>query len=292
MYTAGMKSKAASRNTTAGACRGVEMMVEAWVRGGGAARHALYEFIRFGVYMAWACMFGGILLVLLLGTYLWYPDVLRDAGVARYDFLFVCAFCVQVGLIYFRLETKEEAVVIGVFHIVGTVMEVFKTYMGSWVYPEYAFFRIGGVPLFTGFMYAAVGSYIARGSRICDFRFTSYPVWWHAALLAVLMYINFFTHHFFVDVRYVLFGALLGVYGRTWIHFKVWEVYRRMPLVLGFFLTACFIWFAENVGTFAGAWVYPNQVDGWHMVSFAKLGSWLMLVVISFVLVMSVKRAR
>lgn len=47
--------------------------------------------------------------------------------------------------------------VITIFHVVGTAMEVFKTHAGSWVYPEENFFRIGGVPLFSGFMYAAVG---------------------------------------------------------------------------------------------------------------------------------------
>ena len=37
-------------------------------------------------------------------------------------------------------------------------MEVFKTEAGSWTYPEDNLLRIGGVPLFSGFMYAAVGS--------------------------------------------------------------------------------------------------------------------------------------
>ena len=32
-----------------------------------------------------------------------------------------------------------------------------------------------------------------------------------------------------------------------------------MPLLLGFVLVALFIWFAENIGTFANAWRYPNQ---------------------------------
>jgi len=52
---------------------------------------------------------------------------------------------------------------------------LFKTSAGSWLYPEPSLLRIGGVPLFSGFMYAAVGSYIARVWRICDFRFTHYP---------------------------------------------------------------------------------------------------------------------
>jgi uncharacterized membrane protein YoaT (DUF817 family) len=256
----------------------------------------VYEFVRFGAYMAWASLFGGLMLATLLATYMWYPDVSYVAGVhasglvlARYDFLFLFALCVQGVLVRTHLETKEEAMVIFLFHIVGTVMEVFKTSMGSWVYPEEALFRIMGVPLFTGFMYASVGSFIARCARLCDFRFTKYPPVWMPAVLASAMYVNFFTHHFVTDVRYVLFVLLAAVYGRTWIYFRVWEVHRRMPLLLGFVLTAFFIWLAENVGTFAGAWVYPNQVAGWHMVPAAKLGSWLMLVVLSFVLTMWVR---
>ena len=53
-------------------------------------------------------------------------------------------------------------------------------------------------------------------------------------------------------------------------------------------LVALFIWFAENLGTFARAWVYPAQQGGWHLVSPAKLGSWYLLMIISFVLVAAV----
>ena len=42
------------------------------------------------------------------------------------------------------------------FHLVGTVMELFKTHAGSWVYPEASVLHIGAVPLFSGFIGAAV----------------------------------------------------------------------------------------------------------------------------------------
>ena len=45
----------------------------------------VYEFVRFGVKQAWACLFGGAMVALLIGTYLWYP---RVASLARYDFCF------------------------------------------------------------------------------------------------------------------------------------------------------------------------------------------------------------
>ena len=63
-----------------------------------------------------------------------------------------------------------------------------------------------------------------------------------------------------------------------------------MPLLLGFGLVALFIWFAENLGTFARAWIYPSQEHGWAPVSLAKLGSWYLLMIISFVLVATLHR--
>lgn len=128
----------------------------------------LYEFVCFSVKQAWACLFGGVMIGLLIATSLWYPP---HAPLARYDFLFLAALAIQLAMLAFRLERLDEAKVILVFHVVGTVMEIFKTGIGSWVYPEAAFFHVAGVPLFSGFMYAAVGSYIARAWRLFDFRF-------------------------------------------------------------------------------------------------------------------------
>ena len=58
-----------------------------------------------------------------------------------------------------------------------------------------------------------------------------------------------------------------------------------MPLLLGFLLVATFIWFAENIGTYTGTWLYPGQVRVWHMVPLAKLTSWFLLMLISYTLV-------
>ena len=38
---------------------------------------ALYEFLRFGAKQAWACLFGGLMCALLLGTHWWYPKDAR-----------------------------------------------------------------------------------------------------------------------------------------------------------------------------------------------------------------------
>ena len=249
----------------------------------------VYEFLLFGFKQAWACLFGGLLLALLLGTHLFYPD---NAPIHRYDFLTVAAIAIQAGMLGFRLETWREARVILIFHVVGTVMELFKTAAGSWTYPEDSLLHIGAVPLFSGFMYAAVGSYIARVWRIFDFRFSHYPVRWMTWVLAAAIYVNFFAHHWLPDIRYLLFAATALLFWRTRVHFRNFRAHRWMPLLVGFGLVALFIWLAENIATFANAWNYPGQEDGWQMVGFAKFGSWYLLMLISFVLVEWVQPAR
>ena len=248
---------------------------------------ALYELVRFGVKQAWACLFGGIVVFLLIATWLLYP---RDAALSRYDFLFLSMLAVQAVLILTRLEKLDEAKVILIYHAVGTIMEIFKTSVGSWIYPEPSFFRIGGVPLFTGFMYACIGSYLCRVWRLIDFRFTHHPPLWALAVLSVAIYVNFFAHHYVVDVRLALFAAAALLFGRTTVYFKVWRVYRAMPLLLGLVLVSLFIWFSENIGTFTRTWLYPSQLQGWSLVSFAKLGSWFLLLIISYTLVTLVNR--
>jgi uncharacterized membrane protein YoaT (DUF817 family) len=242
----------------------------------------LWEFFLFGFKQAWACLFGAIILILVLLTkWLWPPH----AWLARYDFLFLSALTVQALLLILRMETVREAKVILIFHIVGTLMELFKTGVGSWTYPEHNFFRLGQVPLFSGFMYASVGSFMARITRILAMRYTRYPNRNLTIILAILIYANFFTHHFVSDIRVVLFVAVAIVFGPTWVYYRPYRKFRRMPLLLGFGLVALFIWAAENIGTFAAVWIYPHQRNGWQLVGFGKYGSWFLLMIISFILV-------
>ena len=249
---------------------------------------ALFEFVAFGVKQAWACLFGALMLLLLLSSFLFWPD---DAALARYDAITIGAVLIQIAMLAFRLESWAEARVIAVFHLVGTVMEIFKVHVGSWIYPESAdaILVIAGVPLFSGFMYASVGSYLARVWRIFDFRFARFPPLWLQALLAIAVYVNFFTHHYTMDIRYGLFAVSALIYAPCLVWFRPDEHHRPMPLLLGLVLVAVFIWFAENLGTFAQAWTYPDQDGAWRPVSIAKLGSWYLLMLISFVLVAAVR---
>ena len=255
----------------------------------GGLSGALIEFLVFGLKQAWACLFGGLMLAAVIATHYFWPE---GAALARYDFLFLFALCVQIAMLAFKLEKLEEAKVILIFHLVGTAMELFKTHAGSWVYPEANLFRIGGVPLFSGFMYAAVGSYIARITRIFDMRYSNYPDMRLTFALAAAVYVNFFTHHFTIDVRLALFAFTAFLFWNTRVHYRVFRFRHRMPLFVGFFLVALFIWVAENIGTYSRAWLYPGQENGWTPVSLGKLGAWYLLMIISFVLVTIVHRPK
>ena len=65
-----------------------------------------------------------------------------------------------------------------------------------------------------------------------------------------------------------------------------------MPLLLGFVLVSLFIWLSENIGTYTKTWLYPSQQLGWSMVSLGKLGSWFLLLIISYTLVSLVNAPR
>lgn len=238
----------------------------------------------FGKTQFLACLFGILLLAGLMLTRYWVPQV----ELSRSDILFLYAILLQAALIAFRLEHRDEIVVIFAFHILATLMEWFKTSpeIGSWQYPgEGVIFRIYQVPMFAGFLYSAVGSYIARSWRLFEFRFVNYPPIWTTVVLAVLAYVNFFTHHFTFDIRWLLIVASVVLFGRCQLIFRTANASRRIPLLLGLSFVALAIWVAENVGTYARAWIYPNQEDGWELVSFHKFWAWYLLMILSFVLV-------
>lgn len=259
--------------------RRVERSLGTWARARLPA--ALTELAMFVLKQAWACLFGGLMLAaILLSRALWQ----EGWPIHRYDALLVFAVALQVAFLRFRLETWAEARVILLFHLTGTAMEWFKVDAGSWSYPEPGLFKVLNVPLFSGFMYAAVGSYMARVIRIFEMRFAPYPPFWATMVLAGAIYANFFVHHFLPDGRFVLMAASLVLYWRTRIWFRVTAGARWMPLPLAAFLSALALWLAENIGTATGTWLYYGQGPQ-TPVSYAKIGSWYLLLYVSFVTV-------
>ncbi len=242
----------------------------------------LTELFIFIKKQASASLFGGLMLFALIASkYISVP------GIYRYDLLFIFAIVVQIVLIVTKLESKREVLAIIVFHLCAMGMEIFKTspMVGSWTYPEPAIFAIATVPLFTGFLYSSVGSYMTRAWRINRFRFTNMPDTLSLALVGLLIYVNFFTNHFVYDVRWGIFGLLIIMFWKAKLRATITnKEYTFHPLFTNALL-ALFVWFAEQIGTFARAWVYPHQVAGWSPVSFHMFTSWYMLLIFSFILI-------
>jgi uncharacterized membrane protein YoaT (DUF817 family) len=245
--------------------------------------------LYFGLKEARACLFAGLFFAavfLVPRAGLWH--------VPRYDLLLAIALAIQAWMVWTRLETVDELKAISLFHLVGFALEVFKTSgaIQSWSYPDFAYTKLFGVPLFSGFMYAAVGSYIIQAWRLLHIRVRHHPPYWMAALIAVFIYANFFTHHYIGDYRWYVACAALGLYARSSVVFRPLDRDRNMPLLLSFILIGFFIWLAENLSTFFGVWKYPNQLGAWSAVHIGKWSSWSLLVIMSFTIVANLKHIK
>ena len=252
-------------------------------------RRAVVEFLYFGAKCARACLFAG----LFFGAVFLVP---RGGllGMPRYDLLLVIALAIQGWMLWAGLESRDEVKAITLFHLIGFCLEVFKTSpaIGSWSYPDFAYSKVFGVPLFSGFMYAAVGSYVIQAWRLFDLRIRHHPPYWMAAAIALAIYANFFTHHFIGDYRWYLAACALGLYARTRVIYRPYDRDRTMPLLLSFVLIGFFIWLAENVSTFFSIWRYPDQLGAWTTVHWSKWSSWSLLVVMTFTIVANLKHIK
>ena len=211
-----------------------------------------------------------------------------DIPVARYDVLLGYVLVVQVLFVAAGLETWRELLVICAFHLIGLALEVFKVSAGSWSYPEPGLLRIAGVPVFSGFMYAAVGSYICQAFRRLDLRVTKYRL----------------------AARHPLRGGCLPellhppLHRRPALVDRSWDdpddmghvgVFHRRPEAVPD--APCPVLPADRRGAVGGrecrdvpgSLEYPDQLAAWQLVHVGKLGSWALLVVLSFVLVTGVK---
>ncbi|MBK8815700.1 MAG: DUF817 domain-containing protein [Methylococcaceae bacterium] len=244
------------------------------------------EFLFFGIKQARACLFVG-----LFFTAVFVVPRNGFGGCSRYDMLLFFALVIQCWMVVTKLETIDELKAICLFHMVGFTLEVFKTSSGikAWSYPDFAYTKLFGVPLFSGFMYAAVGSYIIQAWRLLDLRIRHHPPYWMATIVAVTIYANFFTHHFIGDYRWYIAMCTLGLYARAVVIFRPLDRDRTMPLLLAFVLIGFFIWLAENISTFFGIWRYPNQLGAWSTVHLGKWSSWSLLVIMTFTIVANLK---
>lgn len=247
----------------------------------------IHQLWRFGWEQALSCVFPVVIFASLALT-----QMVSLPFLPRYDWLLLICLMMQVWMVRSGLETKDELKVITLFHLIGLALELFKVHMGSWSYPEEAYSKIFGVPLYSGFMYASVASYLCQAWRRLKVDLVQWPPFLAVVPLAGAIYFNFFTHHFWMDLRWVLSVLVIIIFWKTWVKYVVNGTTYRMPLVFSFVLIGFFIWVAENIATFFGAWEYPNQTDAWSLVHLGKLSSWLLLVIVSFLIVATLKQMK
>lgn len=250
-------------------------------------REYIKQFTRFGIEQALSCIFPvAVFCTLAFSKYIHIPLV------SRYDFILIVCIFVQCLMLRFKMECMDELKVICIFHILGLMLEVFKVNMGSWSYPEQAIFKVWGVPLYSGFMYASVASYICQAWKRLDLQFLNWPDNFVTYTVACLIYINFFTHHYLPDMRWIIILTLFILFGKSRVLFKINRRKYSMQVILSFFLIGFFIWLAENIATFLGAWKYPDQMQIWQIVHIGKISSWYLLVIVSIIIVANLKHLK
>ena len=246
---------------------------------------ACFEFLN---KAAFAALFGILLLIAFaLTAAMGSQDYLT---LFRYDYLLFYAVLIQACLLYLKLESWAEAKVIALFHIMAMLMEIFLTHpqIASWQYPQPAVFKILTVPLFAGFMYSAVGSFLARSLRLYQVSLSQLPNFANMLSLAICSYVNFMSKFFIADLRYLLFVWSMVIFWKTKMLFRLNQHQFQLPILPVLIVLAFLIWIAENISTFYKIWLYPSQVDVWHMVGWGKIGSWYLLLLLSLVLVLKI----
>lgn len=234
-----------------------------------------------------SCLFPAVIFAALVISRLFPASFLP-----RYDFVLLVCLTAQWAMVRWKLETWDELKVIAVFHLLGLALETYKTQVGAWEYPGAAWTKIGTVPLYSGFMYASIASYLCQAWRRLKLTLTGWPDGRLTVPLACVIYVNFFTDHFLPDIRWLATAFLIVVYARTGVNYEVNGATQRMPLLLAFGILGVAVWLAENGGTWLGAWRYPNQREGWRVVHTSKISSWFLLTVVSFLVVAQLKHVK
>ena len=248
------------------------------------SKQYFFELLSFGYKQALSCLFPVFIFIILAISHFVQINFLF-----RYDFLLLACLLAQFLLFVFKIESKNELFTITLFHLIGFILESHKVNVGSWSYPEDAITKIGGVPLYAGFMYASVASYLCRAWDNFDLSIKHWPKKRYAILVGIVIYFNFFTNAFILDMRWYITIVLVLVFRRTKVSFNTNGRRRQLPLLASFILIGFFLWLAENIATFFGAWKYTYQHDNWEIVDFQKLTSWSLLIIVSIIMIVQLK---
>ena len=220
--------------------------------------------------------------VFALGVFLGLALSHLPLPLARYDFLLLWCLGLQAAMIATGRERGREIAIVAAFHLLGLGLELYKVRHGSWSYPEPAITKVARVPLYSGFMYASVASYMLSAQRIFGLVFTRVPPPPVLALGLVAIYANFLFARLFGDVRGWIVLVLVVAFWRMGVEFRWGSGRARMPILVSLALIGSFVFLAENVCTALGAWVYPHQAQGWHPVEAGKILSWILMSTVAF----------
>jgi uncharacterized membrane protein YoaT (DUF817 family) len=244
----------------------------------------IFDFIRFGLKQFRAAIFGFLIILGLAIT-----QFVRFSFIERYDLLLIYVILIQIILLITHYEQPYDLIPIMIFHVLGMALEIYKVQWGSWSYPDDGFFVIMGVPLYSAFMYSAIGSYIVRIIKEMNIRVTHWPKLRWTLLTSFLIYLNFFTNVRIYDYRDWLYVLIILVFWRVKFGFTARVRRHEWPAILGFFLIGLFIYFAENIGSFFNAWRYSYQLSHWRLVDAGKISSWVLLIIVTIVIVIELQ---
>ena len=183
-----------------------------------------------------------------------------------------------IGLVFaLGVNRWEDALPMGLVFLLGIGLELQKTRLGAWDYAEGGVLMLGAKPLFVGFMYAAVASYVIRSLRLKELTVVLLPHWSVALGFSAVIYGAFFVN-LPIWFRPILLVVAVFAFQRARVIAPSGS-WLPVPVALG--LAALLLWVAENVGTFTGTWTYRGQSPG-ELVTFSKIGAWFLLLNVVF----------
>ena len=214
-------------------------------------------------------------------------------GLPRYDLLLLFALAVQAGMLWTKVETWDELRRSRCFMSRASRSKSSRRRRASGrgatrTLPTRKLF---GVPLFSGFMYAAVGSYIIQAWRLFDLRIRHHPPYWMAADRAThlrqLLHASFRRRLPLVSGR--LQSRPLRPYDRDLPSLGP----RSQHAAAGRLRAHRLLRLAGGEHrTFFGIWSYPHQLGAWATVHLGKWNSWSLLVIMTFTIVASLKHIK
>jgi uncharacterized membrane protein YoaT (DUF817 family) len=180
-------------------------------------------------------------------------------SIARDDILFGLAIGIQIWMHKTKLQSNHELKMVILFYVLGFILEYFKlkTATGIETLAHTSWSNINGVPLFVGFIYAALSSYMMQAWRLFTLRIRHYPPYWMAITLAGLSYLHFFSQHDYVAY---FTACAVGLYGPSLILFKSHSRERQAPLLLSAILIGGFIYLANSICHF---YSLSNPISPW-----------------------------